>query len=61
MNDLPKITKDEDKGFKLMMLQVENEGNKYDLEHEKEKKIMEKNFDSISVHEYFKSEKQILL
>ena len=44
-----------------MMLQVENERNKYELEHEKqEKQIMEKNLDSINEpfeHEYFKVKK----
>ena len=44
-----------------MMLQAENESNKYELERERqEKEIMGKNVDSISYqfeHEYFKVKK----
>ena len=43
------IVKESEYRYQLKMLQVENEHNKYELEHERqEKKIMEKNLDSIS-------------
>ena len=52
------VTKESEKRYQLMMLQAENERNKYELERERqEKEIMDKNLDSIFdefEHEYFK-------
>ena len=57
------MAKESEKCYQLKMVQVENEHNKYELEHERqEKEIIEKNLDSISdpfEREYFKVKKNI--
>ena len=46
---LIEMTKESEKLYQLMMVQAENERNKYELKREKqEKKIMKKKIDSIS-------------
>ena len=60
-----KMANELEKRYQLKMLQVENERNKYELEHEEqEKEIMEKNLNSISNPfecEYFKVKKMEII